>query len=162
MSNPVPDPTLLTRKFLLLDAALLALCPGSAPTVPGEDDDLPEHIVGGELPEYANPNAYAPFVTICTEGGISHPEVPISTDRVKVRVWAGINQWPLARQVYGEIEGWLNRQNQINLYPDGFIIISQETVGAQDLTDPETGWATVFAYYQITNRDSQLSENLFN
>jgi hypothetical protein len=150
----MPDATILVRKFLLQDAALLALCPGSAPTVPASDPDVPEHIVGGVLPEYANPNVYAPFVTIATEGGTSHPEAPINADRVKVRVWAGINQWPLARQVNEEIETWLHRKNQIDLAPAGFIIISQQTVGAQDLTDPDTGWATVVSFYQITNRAS--------
>ena len=148
------DPTLLVRKFLLQDAALLALCPGGAPTIAGSSPDLPSHIVGGELPKYADPNAYAPFVTISCEGGTSHPEAPISADRVKIRVWAGINDYPTARQVYGEISNWLNRKNLIDLAPDGFIIISQETVGAQDLTDPDTGWATLVVFYQITNRDS--------
>jgi hypothetical protein len=147
------DSSLLVRKFLLQDTALMTLCPGSAPTI-GTVADLPEHILAGDLPEKADPTTYAPFVTICTEGGQGHPEVPMAADRVKIRVWAGVNQAALARAVYLEIEGWLNRRNQIDLAPDGFIIISQESVRGQDLTDPEDGYATVLTWYEITSRDS--------
>jgi hypothetical protein len=142
------DATLLTRKYLLQDAALLTLV-GDA-----------THIVGGELPEYSDPNSQACWITIATEGGKSHPEAPINADRVKVRVWAGLQDYRTARQVYGEIQRWLHRKNQIDLSPDGFIIIAQETSGANDMTDPDAGWATVFAYYEITNRDSIDSESI--
>jgi hypothetical protein len=149
----VADASLLVRKFLLQDSALTTLCPGGAPTI-GPVADLPEHILAGDLPEKADPTVYAPFVTICTEGGKGYPEMPVAADRVKIQVWAGVNQNALARAVYLEIEGWLNRRNQIDLSPDGFIIISQEMGRGQDQTDPENGYATVIVWYEITSRDS--------
>lgn len=140
------DPTLLVRKYLLQNSALTTLLGG-------------QNVFGGDLPPKFDPTR-GPVVTVCAEGGSSYAEVPIATDRVKIRIWAGVAQYMLARQVYGELAKWLHGKNQINLAPDGFIIISQETVRGQDVTDPDDGYATVLSFYQITTRESSPDEPL--
>lgn len=134
------DPTILVTKYLLQDNSLVAILGG-------------ENVFGNELPEEFDPTDN-PAVTVCAEGGHGHAEVPVATDRIQIRAWAGINQGQLARRVYNEIEKWLNRKNRIELAPDGHIIISQEAVRGQAVTDPDEGYATVLTYYEITSRDS--------
>lgn len=134
------DSTLLVIKHLLSDGDLVALLGG-------------ENVFGVDLPEKFDPTVQ-PAITVATEGGSNHPEVPVGAARVKVRVWAGVNQNVLARQIDKEVVRQLHRQNGIDLSPDGFILISQQTVIGQDLTDPEDGYATVLSFYEITSRDS--------
>lgn len=135
----MPNPRLLVRTYLLQDATLVSLLGGN-------------NIYGSKLPEKYDPGVH-PAVVLCAEGGTSHPEAPITIDRVKVQVWAGINQAVLARQVYEEIHNWLHSATSINLSPNGFIISSLEAVRGQDLTDPDSGWDTVVSFFQITARN---------
>jgi hypothetical protein len=140
----VADATLLAINHLLGDADLLTLLGG-------------ENVFGPNLPEKFDPTVQ-PGITVATEGGSNHPEVPLGAARVKVHVWAGINQAVLARQIDSQIVRRLHRQNQVDLSPDGFIVISQQTVMGQDMTDPDEGYATVLSYYEITTRDSSTEE----
>lgn len=112
-----------------------------------------QNVQCGPLPEGANPEL-APWITVNAEGGDAHPEIPITTARLQVRVWCGQFQRTLARTVYAAVHEWLHGKNSIELSPDGFILISQEVVLGQDLIDPDAGYATVLSYYQITARDS--------
>lgn len=151
----MPDSALLVKRYLGQNPALLSLVATAGSKPDGADfDDLDDHVLVGDLPERADPNSYNPFVLISAEGGIPHPEAPIPRDRVKVRVWAGINQHADARTVYEEVERWLHQKNGIDLSPDGVIVISQAVTRPQQLTDPDSGWATVVGYYEIMARPS--------
>lgn len=149
------DANILVQNFLLQDSALVALLGG-------------QNIFSGDLPEKYNPELGAagaqnvwpdlgtngPAITVCTEGGAAHPEIPMAADRVKVRVWCGINQFPVARRIYNELQKFLHGPCMVDLGSDGFILSSLEVVRGQDLTDPDTGWATVISFFRITARDS--------
>jgi hypothetical protein len=137
------DPNLLVRQYLLQNSALLAM--------------LGSYQVVGHLPEKFDP-ANGPIVVVNTEGGESHPEIPIQTQRVKVRVWAGVNGFAVAREVYGVVHDWLHGQNDLDFGDLGTILASIETVTGQDITDPDTGWATVLAYYDVTVRDGAFTD----
>jgi hypothetical protein len=109
----------------------------------------------GDVPEKFDPlnaPATSPCVTLCREGGDSFENAPIKTARMKIRVWAGKNQRLLANEVYGEICDALDGRNSVQL-TGGFIIKCLESVGGQDLSDPDTGWATVLSYYEVTARE---------
>lgn len=109
----------------------------------------------GDVPEKFDPlNApsTSPCVTLCREGGDSFENAPIKTARMKIRVWAGKNQRLLANQVYAEICDALDGLNSVQLAA-GFILKCFEAVAGQDLSDPDTGWATVLSYYEVTARE---------
>lgn len=114
-------------------------------------------IVGGALPAYFNPDG-GPCVVVNTEGGSTFEEAPIARARIKVRVWAGIAEYELARQISNLIHDSLdagppNPANMIAL-ASGLIISSRCSVFGQDLVDPDSGWATVFGYYDVTARET--------
>lgn len=111
-------------------------------------------VVGGELPEKFDPEsapATSPIVVVCREGGTPFENAPVKTARMKVRVWAGINQFVKANQVYAQVFEALHGITSVQL-ADGFIIHANETESGQDLTDPDTQWATVLSYYEVTAR----------
>lgn len=135
----MPDSSLLVKTYLLQDAALISMLG-------------PFKVKAGDLPAKFNPENGA-CVTVCAEGGQSHPENPTVKDRIKIRIWAGVDQYSLAHKIYEQVWLWLHGKNGINLPPDGFIIVSQESARGSDLTDPDTGWATVVTFYEITSRD---------
>src|SRR5678816_3891910 len=100
----------------------------------------PMNVKAGELPAKFNP-ATGPVVTVALHAGKSHPEATeLATDRIRVRVWAGVNQDQLAFNVYNEVKRWMHGANMVNLSPYGTIVISQEA-SRQSVTDRETGWA---------------------
>lgn len=132
------DPNLLVRHYLLQNSTLLAM--------------LGPYQVTAHLPEKFDP-LNGPIVVVGTEGGSSHPEIPIQTQRVKVRVWAGVDGYAVARQVYGVVHDWLHGQNDLDFGDLGTILASIEVVTGQDITDPDSGWATVLAYYDVTVRE---------
>jgi hypothetical protein len=135
----VADSALLVKSWLLQDATLIGML--------GQ-----MNVKAGELPAKFNP-AGGPIVTVALHAGRSHPEtIDLATDRVRVRVWAGVNQDQLAFNVYNEVRKWMHGANMVNLSPYGTIVISQEA-SRQSLTEPVTGWATVLAFYDITAHD---------
>lgn len=137
------DTNVLVRQYLLQNSTLLAL--------------LGPYQVMGHLPEKFNPLS-GPIVVVNTEGGNAHPEIPIQTQRVKIRVWAGVDGYQIARQVYGVVHDWLHGQNDLDFGDFGTILASIETVTGQDITDPDSGWATVLAYYDVTVRDGAFTD----
>jgi hypothetical protein len=40
----------------------------------------------------------------------------------------------------------------VNRGADGYIVCAQEEVQGQDVTDPDTGWPTVVAFFAVTMR----------
>jgi len=111
-------------------------------------------VVAGQLPEKFDPEAApgsSPIVVISREGGAPFENAPIKTARMKVRVWAGINQYKKASDVYAQVFVALHGACGIQL-SDGVIIHASEEVSGQDITDPDTNWATVLSYWSVTAR----------
>jgi hypothetical protein len=103
------------------------------------------------LPQYEaatddgfNPQS-GPWIVISTRGGLAHPEAPIITPSLTVRVWAGFNQFDVARARYLEVFDLIHQQTSVDFGDDGYVISCSEEVQGQDVTDPETGYATVIA-----------------
>lgn len=112
-------------------------------------------IVGGDLPDGAKPGAGEEWITLRCRGGESYPEIP---DWIKpsfeVACWAA--DPVTARQIYLAfreiVHGALGVTVSVAGYDDAFIAVALEEVQGQDVTDPETGWALVISYYQLTMR----------
>ncbi len=99
------------------------------------------------------PDAAQRAVVIRKRGGRSNPEIPEVLDpSFAIECWA--MEAPDATAIYGVIRDLMHGANSIDLGAAGFVILSQEEVPGQDVTDPETHWAMVVAYYHVRLRAS--------
>ncbi len=109
-------------------------------------------VFAGDLPEGFDPKS-GPGIQIVSRGGKSNPEIPdIAVKNMQVRVWADVEKYQLANQVYGSVSDLIQGQSNITVPGVGYVISCVETISSQDVTDPDTGWATVIAFYQIAAR----------
>lgn len=108
-------------------------------------------IYGGALPEHYDPT-FNPAIVLHIRGGHTHPEMPIRTVSVGVTVWAGINEFVQAHAVYEAIFNALHGVCNKNFGADGHVISCLEQTPGQDIPDPEAGWVTVVAFYEMTIR----------
>lgn len=149
------DPITLTRRWLLNTAAVTDLLGTNlAGSVYG----------GGTVPEHFDP-ALGPCVVISVVGGAGHPEITaISKPRLQVRCWAGVNQSPLARQLYRAVYDAMAGATNLDFGAYGRVITCQEAVCGQDVTDADTAWATVLAFFdaQIASGTSGSVTDLIN
>lgn len=106
----------------------------------------------GDLPEHFDP-LLGPGITIHSVGGVAHTEIlSLVDERKQIRVWAGIEKYQLARQVYLAIKSLIHGQTSVDFGADGRVVRCIEAVPGQDVTDPDTGWATVLTFYQLMAR----------
>lgn len=108
-------------------------------------------IYGGDLPEHFDP-ALGAGIQIFTAGGSSDSEIVVLVrERKQIRVWAGTEQYDVARAIYGAIHDAIHGQSMVVLGApaNGTIVTCNEVSSGQDITDPDTGWATVVAFYEI-------------
>jgi len=113
---------------------------------------------GYDLPEHFDPNL-GPAIQLFRAGGEAHPEITVLIDaRLQVRVWAAVEDAQLAAQLYSAIFDVLHGLCQQSL-PDGFIMRALEVTGPQEMTDPDTGWVAVFAFYKVMARPGAGSFN---
>jgi hypothetical protein len=89
-----------------------------------------------------------PWTVINCRGGTAETEAPIIKPSMQVRVWAGPNQFLLARATYLAIYD-LIQGGQINLDVDGRVIACSEDQQGQDVVDQDTGFATVIAFFTL-------------
>ena len=109
-------------------------------------------IYAGDLPENFDPSL-GPAIQIQGDGGIPHTEIlPLVDDRMKVRVWADKGKYLLARQVYGAMRDALHGAVNLDFAANGHVVRCIEVTSGQDVTDPDTGWVTVLAFYQLLAR----------
>jgi hypothetical protein len=87
-----------------------------------------------------------------TGGGSAHPDLPLNMPRMQLTAWAGVNQYDIARQLYGACFDWMHGRNMIDLNTDGFINSCVEQVEGQDVDDPHTGLATVAGFWSLVIR----------
>ena len=138
------DSNKILRQYLLQSSDLTTLL-GTANAFGG--------VYVGDLPEHFDPKR-GPCVQITGAGGRPNPEIPpLSDDRKQVRVWADVEQYQLARQVYAAVAAQINGKDNVKL-SSGYLMRSIAVTAGQDVTDPETGWATVIAFYQVMVRDN--------
>jgi hypothetical protein len=104
-----------------------------------------------DLPEHFDPKL-GPCIQIFRSGGTSHGELTFLVNaRVQIRVWADVERYQLAADVYAAINDTLHGVTGIQL-ADGFILSALEATGPQEMTDPETGWSTINSFYAVMAR----------
>jgi hypothetical protein len=82
----------------------------------------------------------------------SHDEITVLLDaRVQIRVWADVEKYSQASQVYGAINDVLHGACGIAT-ADGTIVRALEADGPLEMTDPGTGWVTMYAFYSVMAR----------
>lgn len=111
--------------------------------------------VGNDFPEHFDPKN-GPAILISRRGGHAHPEIPtLSDSRVQVKVAAGVEKYLLAFQVYQAVYSVLHGLTQTGL-DSGNTLINRiiETTAPQEMTDPDTGWCYVSAFYQVLASDT--------
>jgi hypothetical protein len=139
------DTNALLRKWLLTSDDLVALL---------LDRDSTKSIYAGDLPEKVDPKD-GPAVVISTRPGKMHKEIPVLiTPNFQIRVWAAPMKYKLARQVYGVISDLIHGANNIDLAPDGYVLMGQANGTGQDVDDPDSGDATVIGFFDVMMRPS--------
>lgn len=138
------DPAILMRMFLLtVDGtnglnALLAPRSGTG------------SIYTGDLPDGIDPVADGPAIVVAARGGMSNPDLAaITRTRMQVTIWDAVNQYKRASQVYAALYDWCHLKDNINFAGVGFFMSCFEVVPPQSLTDPDTGWPTIQAFYEL-------------
>jgi hypothetical protein len=119
-------------------------------------------IFAGHLPEKYDPrqtgNGMAIVVRVggsgTTTGGVAHTEIPIIDPRMQIIVWAGLNEYQLARSVDRAIFDWIHAKAPLDFGDVGFVINSLNQVLGQDINDPKSGLATVVSFYHLTLREN--------
>ncbi len=108
---------------------------------------------GYDLPEHFDPSL-GPAIQLFRAGGSSHTEITVLVDaRLQIRVWDDAEDPGTAAQVYSAIHDVLHGLCGQAL-ADGTIVRALEITGPQEMTDPDTGWVAVFAFYKVMARPS--------
>jgi hypothetical protein len=138
------DSNVVLRKWLLSEATVISLL--------GTNKN--GSVYAPNLIEGFDPKL-GPAIQVSVVGGNSHPEiVTVDDDLMQVRIWADVEAYQQARQLYIAVKRVLHGASGIEVPGAGaFIMRCQETLSGQDITDPETGWATVLARFQLMFRD---------
>jgi hypothetical protein len=103
---------------------------------------------GYDLPEKFDPSL-GPAIQVYRMGGKSHEEITSLVDpKLNVRVWADVGKALVASEVYGAVHDVLHGLCGAKV-ADGTILRSLEASGPFEMTDPETGWVAVYAFYQV-------------
>ena len=128
------DPVQMTISTLLQYAPLTAL--------------VGANVYGGALPEHYDPTSN-PALVVTPKGGLSHSEMPLLDVDVQVRVWCGINQFVLGRNVYFQVYNALHGVTNVNFGSNGRLVSCLESSTAQELDDEATGWTGLLASYKL-------------
>jgi hypothetical protein len=130
------DVAVLVREHLLNQQAVVALLGANANGSVYASCDLPEHV---DL-------KLGPVIQIFRSGGISDPEITaLVRARLNLRVWADVEEYQVAADVYGAIHDTLHGATNVALQ-EGTIMSALEATGPQEITDPETAWVSVFQF----------------
>jgi hypothetical protein len=142
------DIAVLVREFLLTQPDVTAaLQPGGSPN--GNANNA--IYAGADLPEHFNPQQ-GPCIQLVRSGGISPPEIPpMVVSRLMVRVWADQEQYQVMSDVYGAIQGVLAGTCNVEV-DEGMMLSALETMGPQEMSDPDTAWVCLYAFYTILAR----------
>ncbi len=126
------------RSWLTTSAAIVALV--------GDNINCPD------LPAGANPAAGEKWISFFSRGGTADLYVPFLTSALQLKAWA--RTAVEAREIYRAVFDLVHGASAVDLGVDGFIVCAWEQVQGQDLSDPDTGWATVLAFFDVTIRNA--------
>lgn len=154
------DPNFLLRNWLLTPSLVIDGVDTLNPVLAALDNE--DNVFAGRLPENFNPGFLNDGLAIVvrvggsgtTTGGIAHAEIPIFDPRMQITVWAGLNEFQLARSVDGPIFDWIHGKTNIDLGNAGYVMTCLNQVLGQDIQDPKTALATVVSFYHLKLRDN--------
>lgn len=136
------DVSVILREYLLTQSEVTALLGTNGNNSIYAAYDLPEHF---------DPTL-GPGIQIYRSGGHSHSEITaLVTARMMVRAWADVEQYSTCSGVYGAINDVLHGLCGYTV-TDGTIVSAIEVEGPMEMTDPETGWVAMYAFYQVMAR----------
>jgi hypothetical protein len=140
----VVDTGVLVRNWLLGQSVITSLLGTNAGSSVYAAPDLPKNF---------DPSLGPGIQVHVTGGPPAHPEILTIVDhRIQVRVWAGVDEYDAARNVYSLVRDLMHGACGVDLGANGFVIRCLEVTPGQDITDPDTGWATVLGFYQLMAR----------
>lgn len=94
-----------------------------------------------------------PTILVAARTGTSQTEISgIIQPRMQITVWDNVGQAQRARQVYSALYDAIDGKGNIAINGVGTIMSCYEVQPPQDLTDPETDWATVVSFYELFAR----------
>ncbi len=130
------NPNKVLREYLLADTALAALVGTNVayPDLPADTD------IAGKM------GTAVRAVVFGARGGRSDIETPLLRPSYQVRCWA--LRPAEAREVYAAVFDALHGKNNL-AGTSGKILSAFEEVSPQDVTDDDTGWATVIGFYRL-------------
>jgi hypothetical protein len=130
-------------RFWLLSAASITSLLGT---------NINGSIYCGDIPDTFDPTLGL-AIEISGAGGSSHPEInTITDDRKMVRIWAGANEFLKARVLYNAVNSLIHTATNVDLQTKGYMMRCIEVTSGMDITDPDSGWATVVAFYKLMAR----------
>jgi len=136
------DVAVLVREFLLVQPSVTAILGTNRDGSIYAADDLPEHF---------DPKLGA-AIQLSRAGGISPAEIPqMVNGRLQLRIWADQEKYQLVSDVYGAVRDSLHGTTNAAL-DEGFLLSALEVTGPQEMTDPETGWVSINAFYLVMAR----------
>jgi hypothetical protein len=104
-----------------------------------------------DLPEHFDPKL-GPAIQIFRAGGHSHDEITVLVDaRLQIRAWADVERYSAAAALYGAINDVLHGVCGVAT-ADGTIVRALEVDGPIEMTDPQTGWVSMYAFYTVMAR----------
>lgn len=109
---------------------------------------------GAVLGQGYDPENDRPALVVTVKAGQTHSEMPTAKFQMQVTAWAGINQFALARRASYDAWTAVRDIQNVDYGADGFIITLYETTPGQQVTDPDTGWATVISTYELQARSN--------
>jgi hypothetical protein len=137
------DIAILIRDFLLTQGTVL--------TVIGAGNAENGLYAAPTLPTDFDPRK-GPGVQIARAGGIPPAEIPqLINGRILLKVWVDKELYQLCSDVYGAIRDALHGAGNVAL-DDGVLMSALEVTGPQEMTDPDTGWPCIYAFYNIMAR----------
>jgi len=136
------DTIQLVRQWLLASSAVS--------TIAGTN------VFGEALPEHYDPTSNSAIV-ISLKGGAGHVEIaPLIDVEVQIKTWAGINQFVLARSLYGAVYDTMHSKSMVTFAGYGTVLTSYEFGHGQGIADPDAGWATVVGTFKLQVRQDAV------
>lgn len=102
-----------------------------------------------DLPEHFDP-ALGPVIQVFNAGGVPHGEIPpLVNDRKCLKVWGNFGKNKLVKSVFAACFDLMHGANMVTINGFGTITKCQFETMPQEITDPDTGWPFLQAYFNI-------------
>jgi hypothetical protein len=112
------------------------------------------HIVGGDLPQGANPGAGERWITFRPMPGAGHPEMRDYVERVfHVVFWAGKEKNLQTREAYRALRD-LMYAVLMKPVSEATIMCGEEVLSFQDVSDSTAEWSLGIADFQVKMRSN--------